>query len=153
VKRAFSTRPSPSLFKVVTLACVCVIGGACASGPTVEGYPVGDKLCDGVTGAKTHDDDIACAALSSTAHDMLPRGHAAVISDETYEDGYGIHRTYGSGHAQGVVVLQLGDLTTHAFFLGCVMGPYGTDPPKGGPCGRMKPMPGESWRLPNRSGQ
>ena len=151
--KLFSTGLSPLLLKVVTLACVCAIAAGCASGATIQGYPVGDKLCDGAAGAKSQDDDIACAALSSSAHDLLPPGHAAVISDETYEDGYGINRTYGSGHAQGVVVLKLGDQTTHAFFLGCVMGPFDTDAPNGGPCGPMEPMPGENWRLPTRTGQ
>lgn len=135
---------SALLLGVLGVGVVGVAGPA--SNRTIEGYPVGDKMCAGEHAVSGDDPYGLCAVMSGTAVGML-KPRARVVSIETYADIYHISRVYGTGHAQGVVVVKLEDGTTRAIFLGCVMGPFGY-PPKAGPCGRMEPMEGEQWSLP-----
>jgi hypothetical protein len=117
---------------------------------SINGYPAGDKLCDGAKAVSEETADYICAGVSGAAVGMLKPGHAAVVSNETYADRYAFYRTYGSGHAQGIVALKLTDGTTHAFFIGCVVGPFGAEGPSVSPnqCDLMTPMEGEKWSPP-----
>jgi hypothetical protein len=137
------------------LLLACAIAAGCASGPTIKGYPVGERICDGARSLEFHENDYICAALERSALGMLEPGHAPVVASETFKDDYRFMRMYGIGHAQGVVVFRLGDQTTLAFFVGCTWSVSNElpPPPSAAHCGPMEPMEGENWHLPGKDAQ
>ena len=101
---------------IVRLAWSGVLQGGPGFGRTIEGYPVGDRICEGPKGIRSSS-DLECKAMSEAVVQLLRARPAEVVSNETYADGYGIFRTYGTGHTQGVVALKLRDGSTRAMFL------------------------------------
>ncbi len=135
---------------LVVLALFGAITTGCGVARTyIEGYPVGARTCVGAASIGDQLTDAACEGLATYAGGLLEAGHAAIASVDTFEADYRsasgerIVRSYGTAHANGIVVIRLDDQTTHAFFVGCIWGPSGGETSASAHCALDLPMDGE----------